>query len=171
MITEGARKLIDAALTTPIPTAAELTAEELDERAQALEARRQQLLDEAKNIEVEKKRMSNKEYMSCLHQKTRKRHIDDNQFPRVRAVLFGDEMGKPRKDSNRDWVYPTPVQNTVAAREILSANPGPEEIRLGIKLLNKGLEQQKVALSGSQKLVSDSDQCRMDSTWASVRSH
>ena len=147
VITEGARKLIDAALTTPIPTAAELTAEELDERAQALEARRQQLLDEAKNIEVEKKRMSNKEYMSRLHQKTRKRHIDDNQFPRVRAVLFGDEMGKPRKDSNGDWVYPTPVQNTVAAREILSANPGPEEIRLGIKLLNKGLEQQKVAMS------------------------
>src|SRR5215216_2112354 len=80
-------------------------------------------------------------------------------------------MGKPQKDSKGDWVYPTPVQNTVAAREILSANPGPDEIRLGIKLLNKGLEQQKVALSRSQKLVSDSDQCCTDPTWASVRSH
>ncbi len=80
-------------------------------------------------------------------------------------------MRKPRKDSNVDWVYPTPVQNTVAAQEILSANPGPEEIRLGIKLLNKGLEQQKVALSGSQKLVSDADQCRTDPAWANVRPH
>ena len=33
VVTAGPRKLIDAALTTPIPTAAELTAEELDERA------------------------------------------------------------------------------------------------------------------------------------------
>src|SRR5215216_5818655 len=49
VITEGARKLIDDALTTPIPTSTELTVEELDERAQALEARRQVLLDEAKN--------------------------------------------------------------------------------------------------------------------------
>ena len=61
VITEGARKLIDATLTTPIPTAAELTAEELDERAEALEARRQVLLDEAKNIEEEKKRMATAE--------------------------------------------------------------------------------------------------------------
>ena len=75
----------------------------------------------------------------------------------------------PRCDSNGDWVYSTPVQNTVAAREILSANPGPEQIRLGIKLLNKGLEQQKVALSGSQKMVSDSDQRRTDPAWADVR--
>ena len=80
-------------------------------------------------------------------------------------------MGMPRKDSKGDWVYPTPVQNTVAAREILLANLGLEQIRLGIKLLNKGLEQQKVALSGSQKLVSDSDQCRTDPAWAGVRSH
>ncbi len=69
----------------------------------------------------------------------------------------------PRRDSNGDWVYPTPVQNTVAAQEILSGNPGREQIRLGIKLLNKGLEQQKVALYGSQKMVSHSDQCRTDS--------
>ncbi len=58
VITEGARKLIDAALTTPIPTAAELTADELDKRAHALEARRRQLLDEEKNLEEEKKRMA-----------------------------------------------------------------------------------------------------------------
>src|SRR5215216_4069978 len=62
VITEGARKLIDVALTTPIPTAAELTSEELDDRAQALDARRQQLLDEAKNIEEEKKHMAAKDY-------------------------------------------------------------------------------------------------------------
>ena len=42
-------------------------------------------------------------------------------------------------------------------------------IRLGIKLLNKGLEQQKVALSGSQKLVSHSDQCHTDPAWADIR--
>ncbi len=111
------RKLIDAALTTPIPTAAELTAEELDERAQALEAGRQQLLDEAKNIEVEKKRMATKDYMSRLHQKTRKRHTNDDQFPHIRAVLFGDEMGKPQKDSKGDWVYVI----TEGARKLIDA--------------------------------------------------
>ena len=110
MITEGACKFIDAALTTPIPTTAELTAEELDERAQALEARRQVLLDEAKNIEEEKKRIASAEkYNSRQYQKTKKRHTNDNQFPQIHAVLFGEEMGNPRKDSKGDWVYPTPV--------------------------------------------------------------
>ena len=79
VITEGARKLIDAALTTPIPTVVELTVEELDERAQALEARRPILLDEAKNIEEEKKRMASVEkYNSRQHQKTRKHHTHDD---------------------------------------------------------------------------------------------
>lgn len=65
-------------------------------------------------------------------------------------------------DSNEDPVYPTPVQNTAAAQDILANNPGLEHVRLGIKLLTKGLEKQKVAKSGSGKLVSQSDQCCTD---------
>ena len=75
----------------------------------------------------------------------------------------------PRLDSKGDLVYPTPIQNTVAARDILSNNPGPEQVRLGIKLLTKGLEQQMVAKSGSGKLVSKSDQCHTDSAWNDIR--
>ncbi|MEI4920484.1 hypothetical protein Q8G81_33525, partial [Klebsiella pneumoniae] len=72
-------------------------------------------------------------YNSRQHQKTRKHHTHDDQFSQIHKVLFGGELGMPRRDNNGDWVYPTLVHNTVAAREILSANPGPEQIRLGIK--------------------------------------
>lgn len=96
----------------------------------------------------------------------------DNKNPEVHKTLFeGDDAvkGEPRLDSKGDLMYGTLVENTATARDILANNPNPDQIRLGVKLLTKGLEQQKAVKSRSGKLVSKSDQCHTDPAWQDIR--
>jgi hypothetical protein len=65
----------------------------------------------------------------------------------------------PYVDKNRDEVRATPVENIVAAKELLEHNKSPAALETAIKLMTKALVQQEKATS-SRRLESDPALCR-----------
>jgi hypothetical protein len=62
-------------------------------------------------------------------------------------------------DKNRDEVRATPIENIVAAKELLENNQSPAALETTVKLMMKALVQQEKATS-SQRLESDAALCR-----------
>jgi hypothetical protein len=60
----------------------------------------------------------------------------------------------PYVDKNRDEVRATPVENIVAAKELLEHNKSPAALELAVKLMTKALVQQEKATS-SRRLEYD----------------
>jgi hypothetical protein len=65
----------------------------------------------------------------------------------------------PYMDKNRDEVRVTPIENIVAAKELLDHNKSPATLEMAVKLMTKALVQQEKATS-SQRLESDPTLCR-----------
>jgi hypothetical protein len=65
----------------------------------------------------------------------------------------------PYVDKNRDEVRATPVENIVAAKELLEHNKSPVALETAVKLMTKALVQQEKATS-SRWLESDPALCR-----------
>jgi hypothetical protein len=65
----------------------------------------------------------------------------------------------PYVDKNRDEVRATPIENIVAAKELLENNQSPVALETAVKLMTKALVHQEKATS-SQKLKSDAALCR-----------
>jgi hypothetical protein len=65
----------------------------------------------------------------------------------------------PYVDKNRDEVRATPVENIVAAKELLEHNKSPAALETAVKLMTKALVQQEKAMS-SRRLESDPALCR-----------
>jgi hypothetical protein len=65
----------------------------------------------------------------------------------------------PYVDKNRDEVRATPIENIVAAKELLENNQSLAGLETAVKLMNKALVQQEKATS-SGKLESDAALCR-----------
>jgi hypothetical protein len=65
----------------------------------------------------------------------------------------------PYVDKNRDEVRATPVENIVAAKELLEHNKSPTALETAVKLMTKALVQQEKATS-SRRLESDPALCR-----------
>jgi hypothetical protein len=65
----------------------------------------------------------------------------------------------PYVDKNRDEVRATPIENIVAAKELLENNQSPAALETAVKLMTKALVQQEKAMS-SQRLESDPALCR-----------
>jgi hypothetical protein len=68
----------------------------------------------------------------------------------------------PYVDKNRDEVRATPVENIVAAKELLEHNQSPTALETAVKLMTKALVQQEKATS-SRRLESDPALCRSSS--------
>jgi hypothetical protein len=66
---------------------------------------------------------------------------------------------RPYVDKNHDEVRATPVENIVAAKELLELNQSPAALETAIKLMTKALVQQEKATS-SRRLESDPVLCR-----------
>jgi hypothetical protein len=60
----------------------------------------------------------------------------------------------PYVDKNRDEVRAMPIENIVAAKELLEHNKSPAALEMTVKLMTKALVQQEKATS-SQRLKSD----------------
>jgi hypothetical protein len=69
----------------------------------------------------------------------------------------------PYVDKNRDEVRATPVENIVAAKELLEHNKSPAALETAVKLMTKALVQQEKATS-SRRLESDPALCRSSIT-------
>jgi hypothetical protein len=65
----------------------------------------------------------------------------------------------PYVDKNRDEVRATPVENIVAAKELLEHNRSPTALEMAVKLMTKALVQQEKTTS-SRWLESDPALCR-----------
>jgi hypothetical protein len=65
----------------------------------------------------------------------------------------------PYVDKNRDEVRAMPVENIVAAKELLEHNKNPAALETAVKLMTKALVQQEKATS-SRRLESDPALCR-----------
>jgi hypothetical protein len=65
----------------------------------------------------------------------------------------------PYVDKNRDEVRATPIENIVAAKELLENNQSPAALETVVKLMTKALVQQEKATS-SRKLKSDPALCQ-----------
>jgi hypothetical protein len=65
----------------------------------------------------------------------------------------------PYVDKNRDEVRATPIENIVAAKELLEHNKSPVALETAVKLMTKALVQQDKATS-SRRLESDAALCR-----------
>jgi hypothetical protein len=65
----------------------------------------------------------------------------------------------PYVDKNRDEVRATPIENIVAAKELLEHNKSPATLETAVKLMTKALVQQEKATS-SRRLESDPALCR-----------
>jgi hypothetical protein len=65
----------------------------------------------------------------------------------------------PYVDKNRDEVRATPIENIVAAKELLEHNQSPAALETAVKLMTKALVQQEKATS-SRRLESDPALCR-----------
>jgi hypothetical protein len=65
----------------------------------------------------------------------------------------------PYVDRNRDEVKATPIENIMAAKELLEHNKSPAALETAVKLMTKALVQQEKATS-SQRLESDPALCR-----------
>jgi hypothetical protein len=65
----------------------------------------------------------------------------------------------PYVDKNRNEVRATPIENIVAAKELLENNQSPAALETTVKLMTKALVQQEKATS-SLKLESDVALCR-----------
>jgi hypothetical protein len=65
----------------------------------------------------------------------------------------------PYVDKNRDEVRATPIENIVAAKELLENNQSPAALETAVKLMAKALVQQEKATS-SRRLESDPALCR-----------
>jgi hypothetical protein len=65
----------------------------------------------------------------------------------------------PYVDKNRDEVRATPIENIVAAKELLENNQSPAALEMAVKLMTKALVQQEKATS-SRKLESNAALCR-----------
>jgi hypothetical protein len=65
----------------------------------------------------------------------------------------------PYVDKNRDEVRATPVENIVAAKELLEHNKSLAALETAVKLMTKALVQQEKATS-SRRLESDPMLCR-----------
>jgi hypothetical protein len=65
----------------------------------------------------------------------------------------------PYVDKNRDEVRATPVENIMAAKELLEHNQSLEALETAVKLMTKALVQQEKATS-SRRLESDPALCR-----------
>jgi hypothetical protein len=53
----------------------------------------------------------------------------------------------PYVDKNRDEVRATPIENIVAAKELLEHNKSPAALETAVKLMTKALVQQEKAMS------------------------
>jgi hypothetical protein len=69
----------------------------------------------------------------------------------------------PYVDKNRDEVRATPIENIMAAKELLEHNKSPAALETMVKLMTKALVQQEKATS-SQRLESDPTLCRSSTT-------
>jgi hypothetical protein len=69
----------------------------------------------------------------------------------------------PYVDKNRDEVRATPIENIVAAKELLEHNKSPSALETAVKLMTKALVQQEKATS-SRQLESDPALCRSSTT-------
>jgi hypothetical protein len=65
----------------------------------------------------------------------------------------------PYVHKNRDEVKATPIENIVAAKELLENNQSPTAMRTTVKLMTKALVHQEKATS-SRRLESDTAMCR-----------
>jgi hypothetical protein len=66
---------------------------------------------------------------------------------------------RPYVNKNRDEVRATPIENIVAAKELLKNNRTPATMEMAVKLMTKALVQQEKATS-SQRLESDDVMCQ-----------
>jgi hypothetical protein len=86
------------------------------------------------------------------------------------TVPMADTLAKmyiknlPYMDKNRDEVRATPIENIVAAKELLEHNKSPAALETAVKLMTKALVQQEKATS-SRRLESDPALC-----WSSTAS-
>jgi hypothetical protein len=69
----------------------------------------------------------------------------------------------PNVDKNRDEVRATPIENIVAAKELLENNQKRAALETAVKLMTKALVQQEKAMS-SRRLESDPALCRSSTT-------
>jgi hypothetical protein len=65
----------------------------------------------------------------------------------------------PYVDKNHDEVRATPIENIVAAKDLLEHNKSPAALEMAVKLMTKALVQQEKATS-SRRLESDPALCR-----------
>jgi hypothetical protein len=65
----------------------------------------------------------------------------------------------PYMDKNCDEVRATPIENILAAKELLEHNKSPAALDTAVKLMTKALVQQEKATS-SRRLKSDPTLCR-----------
>jgi cell division septum initiation protein DivIVA len=65
----------------------------------------------------------------------------------------------PYVDKNHDEVRATPIENIVAAKELLENNQSPAALETAVKLMTKALVQQEKATT-SRRLESDAALCR-----------
>jgi hypothetical protein len=65
----------------------------------------------------------------------------------------------PYMDKNHDEVRATPIENIMAAKELLENNQSPAALETAVKLMTKALVQQEKATS-SRRLESDPALCR-----------
>jgi hypothetical protein len=69
----------------------------------------------------------------------------------------------PYVDKNCDEVRATPIENIVAAKELLENNQSPVALETAVKVVTKALVQQEKATS-SRKLKSNAALCRSSTT-------
>jgi hypothetical protein len=69
----------------------------------------------------------------------------------------------PYVDKNHDEVKAMPVENIMAAKELLVHNKSPAALETAVKLMTKALVQQEKATS-SRRLESDPALCRSSTT-------
>jgi hypothetical protein len=146
-----------------------------------LEKKRREILKEAKRVEkmgekldgniakaqdtLKRARNMEEKYVTLI-QKQMEEGGDPQLAQNLEFTVPTSEMlakmyikNPPYMDRNRDEVRATPIENIVAAKELLENNKSPAALETAVKLMTKALVQQEKATS-SRRLESDPAPCR-----------
>jgi hypothetical protein len=146
-----------------------------------LEKKRQALLKEAKRVEkmgkqvdddiakaqdmLKRARNMKEKYVTLIQNQMNEggdpQLVRNLEFtiPTVETLAKMYIKNPPYVDKNRDEVRATPIENIVAAKELLEHNKSPAALEMAVKLMTKALVQQEKATS-SRRLKSDPTLCR-----------
>jgi hypothetical protein len=146
-----------------------------------LEQKRREILKEAKGVEKMGEKMDGniakaQDTLKCAKNMEEKyatliqKQINEGRDPQLAQNLeftmpTAETLARmyiknpPYVDKNRDEVRATPIDNIVAAKELLENNQSPTALEMTVKLMTKALVQQEKATS-SRKLESDVALCR-----------